>query len=279
VAQPLDGPTGRRRRGPDAPGRSPELSPGPGRPGAEGRQELLRIHEMAERIAGGEEPDFVLMAVAAELRDLLGPQDCRFVWDQPSGKGAWIVPRTEGAPGALYCLLMVSKFRDQGAAAVVERSPIEDIEAALQAVVRTLNQVKVHERLLRVAGARVDRAGVALMYRLCNDEEGLRITDLAERLGVDAPTVTRKVQQLEREGLIVRHDDPGDRRASLLVLTAEGQRTIDRVLTARRAWLTRLLDGWEDRDQRRFGQLLSRFAEALTRDLDATVEIDDTDTQ
>jgi len=60
------------------------------RDAAEGRHELTRIHDMAERIAGGEEPDFVLMAVAAELRDLLSLQDCRFVWDQPSGKGAWI---------------------------------------------------------------------------------------------------------------------------------------------------------------------------------------------
>jgi K+-sensing histidine kinase KdpD len=60
------------------------------RAAAEGRHELSRIHDMAERIAGGEEPDFVLMAVAAELRDLLSLQDCRFVWDQPSGKGAWI---------------------------------------------------------------------------------------------------------------------------------------------------------------------------------------------
>ena len=60
------------------------------RDAAEGRHELTRIHDMAERIAGGEEPDFVLMAVAAELRDLLSLQDCRFVWDPPSGKGAWI---------------------------------------------------------------------------------------------------------------------------------------------------------------------------------------------
>jgi len=59
---------------------------------AEGLQELTRIHEMAERIAGGEEPDFVLIAVASELRDLLALQDCRFVWDPPSGKGAWIDP-------------------------------------------------------------------------------------------------------------------------------------------------------------------------------------------
>jgi hypothetical protein len=62
------------------------------RAAAEGRQEIGRMHDMAERIAGGEEPDFVLMAVAAELRELLSLQDCRFVWDPPSGKGARIRP-------------------------------------------------------------------------------------------------------------------------------------------------------------------------------------------
>jgi K+-sensing histidine kinase KdpD len=55
-----------------------------------GRLDLSRIHDMAERIAGGEDPNFVLIAVASELRELLSLQDCRFVWDQPSGKGAWI---------------------------------------------------------------------------------------------------------------------------------------------------------------------------------------------
>ena len=49
-----------------------------------------RLHDLAQRIAGGEEPEFVLIAVANELRELLHLQDCRFVWDQPSGKGAWI---------------------------------------------------------------------------------------------------------------------------------------------------------------------------------------------
>ncbi len=62
------------------------------RAAAEGRDELSRIHNVAEQIAGGEEPDFVLMAVAAELRELLSLQDCRFVWDPPSEKGACIDP-------------------------------------------------------------------------------------------------------------------------------------------------------------------------------------------
>jgi K+-sensing histidine kinase KdpD len=56
----------------------------------EGRSELARIHAVAERISDGEEPDFVLIAVAAELRDLLNLQDCRFVREQPTGKGARI---------------------------------------------------------------------------------------------------------------------------------------------------------------------------------------------
>jgi hypothetical protein len=58
----------------------------------EGRDELSRLHHMAARIADGEEPDFVLMAVAAELRELLSLQDCRFVREPPSGKGARIDP-------------------------------------------------------------------------------------------------------------------------------------------------------------------------------------------
>ncbi len=54
------------------------------------RSEISRIHDLGERIAGGEDPEFVLIAVANELRQLLSLQDCRFVREQPSGKGAWI---------------------------------------------------------------------------------------------------------------------------------------------------------------------------------------------
>ena len=57
-----------------------------------GRHEIGRLHDLSQRIAEGEDPDFVLIAVAGELRELLSLQDCRFVRSQPSGKGAWIDP-------------------------------------------------------------------------------------------------------------------------------------------------------------------------------------------
>jgi K+-sensing histidine kinase KdpD len=55
-----------------------------------GRNEIARLHDLSQRIADGEDPDFILIAVAGELRELLSLQDCRFVREQPSGKGAWI---------------------------------------------------------------------------------------------------------------------------------------------------------------------------------------------
>jgi DNA-binding MarR family transcriptional regulator len=146
--------------------------------------------------------------------------------------------------------------------------PIDRFDEALQTVARSITQVRVHERLLRLAGVRLDRAGVTLLFKLSARGESLRVTDLAETLGVDTPTVTRKVQQLERDGMVVRQSDPEDRRASRIRLTPAGRRTIERVRRARRAWLDRLLQGWDDDDLCDLADLLSRFGENLNRDMD-----------
>jgi DNA-binding MarR family transcriptional regulator len=146
--------------------------------------------------------------------------------------------------------------------------PIDRFDEALQTVARSITQVRVHERLLRLAGVRLDRAGATLLFKLAAKGDSLRVTDLAEVLGVDAPTVTRKVQQLERDGLVTRQSDPDDGRASRIRLTPAGRRTIERVRRARRAWLDRLLRSWDDDDLSDLADLLGRFAEDLDRDMD-----------
>ena len=42
----------------------------------------------------------------------------------------------------------------------------------------------------------------------CPADASLRLTDLADRLRIDAPAVTRKAQRLERMGLVSRGRDP-----------------------------------------------------------------------
>ena len=51
----------------------------------------------------------------------------------------------------------------------------------------------------------------ALLVRLWQ-QPGLRQVDLAEQLGVEAPTITRMVRRLERGGLVERRRDPDDGR-------------------------------------------------------------------
>jgi DNA-binding MarR family transcriptional regulator len=140
---------------------------------------------------------------------------------------------------------------------------IDQIEAALQVVARSMTQARLHERLLQTAGVRLDRAGGALLYKLYVNRDSLRVTTLADLLGVDAPTVTRKVQQLEQEGYVTRHSDPDDRRATRIELSSTGRRTLQRVLDARRAWIASLFEGWDRAELVAFASALGRFSTTL----------------
>jgi DNA-binding MarR family transcriptional regulator len=84
-------------------------------------------------------------------------------------------------------------------------------------------------------------------------------------MGVDASTASRQVQQLERTGLVGRVGDPADRRASLLALTAEGDRVLTRMRQARRASLAQVLGGWSRADRRKLATVLTRLVDDLER--------------
>ncbi|MDP8949348.1 MAG: MarR family transcriptional regulator [Actinomycetota bacterium] len=54
-------------------------------------------------------------------------------------------------------------------------------------------------------------------------EDGLRGGELAERLGVEPPTVTKMLRRLERCGVVRRRQDPDDARSFRVYLTDEGR--------------------------------------------------------
>jgi DNA-binding MarR family transcriptional regulator len=94
-------------------------------------------------------------------------------------------------------------------------------------------------------------------------ESALRVTDLAELLGVDTPTVTRKVQQLERLNFVVREADAEDGRATRIQLTQAGRDALERVLAAHREFLARVFAAWNNKDLTTFASLLERFSEVV----------------
>ncbi|MFC9426812.1 MarR family winged helix-turn-helix transcriptional regulator [Streptomyces sp. NPDC056987] len=120
---------------------------------------------------------------------------------------------------------------------------IAELQVLLSALAYDITRPRSHELLVSMAGAPVDRAGVALLRVLAHEGEPLRIGRIAERLGVRAPHVTRQVRELERQGLLVRVAEAADRRAQRVAPTGKGLDTLARLDRAAQALLAESLEG------------------------------------
>jgi DNA-binding MarR family transcriptional regulator len=90
-----------------------------------------------------------------------------------------------------------------------------------------------HEQISRAAGLTPQRYLLLLLVKGAPDgSERARLTDLAERLLLDRTTVTELVARTEAAGLLRRESSPDDRRSVFVMLTAEGERRLARVLAA-----------------------------------------------
>jgi DNA-binding MarR family transcriptional regulator len=145
---------------------------------------------------------------------------------------------------------------------------LEELIGSLQVLSRSFNQPRTHELLLQAAGVRIDRAGSALLYKLHHAKGALRVNELAELLGIDAPSVTRKVQQLERLGYVSIEPDAEDKRAKRVALTPSGNLTLQRIKEAGKERIVRLLDGWSKEEIEELTSSLGKFAVALTKEME-----------
>jgi DNA-binding MarR family transcriptional regulator len=70
------------------------------------------------------------------------------------------------------------------------------------------------------------------------------VTEIGEQLGVTNAAASQAVDRLVTLGLVERKEDPGDRRAKILTLTADGHDLLERGLQARINWVEKLTDSF-----------------------------------
>jgi DNA-binding MarR family transcriptional regulator len=144
-----------------------------------------------------------------------------------------------------------------------ERDDLTRIADALADVFRAGHAARLHERAAGEAGVSVDRTGFVLLVKVM--EEPARISRLADRIGLDISTTSRKVAELEAAGLVVRAHDPSDRRAAVVSPTAKGHDLVARLRRARRRAFGDMLAGWKDADRTRLADLLERLVDDINR--------------
>ena len=102
-----------------------------------------------------------------------------------------------------------------------------------------------------------------LMAQLERAGEGLRMSELSQRLMVSGGNVTSLVDRLAREGLVERREVPGDRRAFAVRLTPEGREAFLAMAREHEAWIVELTGAMPEADRDRLYQLLGRFKRSL----------------
>ena len=100
-----------------------------------------------------------------------------------------------------------------------------------------------------------------LMAQLERHAGGLKMNELSRLLMVTGGNVTAIVDQLEKEGLVERLDEPADRRAFRIRLTKAGERSFTEMARAHEEWVVGMLSGLSRREQDDLLRLLAKAKE------------------
>lgn len=74
-----------------------------------------------------------------------------------------------------------------------------------------------------------------------NRSPGCSLSDLADHIGIEAPTASKLLESLVRRGFVHRVADPADRRRLQLTILPKGKRSIDAAIEHTRVFLAERL--------------------------------------
>lgn len=140
------------------------------------------------------------------------------------------------------------------------------VEPAYRSLIRTLGLLKrVMEPYFSRHGISASQWSVLCSLDRAQEEnsDGVRLTDLSERLLVRPPSVTGAIDRLQRMGLVTRLASETDQRAKLVRLTIEGQHLVDRVRAGHSTRVQRVLAALNPHEQRELRRLLDRLGDHL----------------
>ena len=102
------------------------------------------------------------------------------------------------------------------------------------------------------------------LAQLQRHPEGLRMSALSRYLMVTGGNVTGLTDELEKEGLVERSTDAGDRRSSRVSLTRKGGRLFDKIAAVHEAWVVGIFAGLTRPQKAQLLDLLGQLRVQLT---------------
>jgi len=103
----------------------------------------------------------------------------------------------------------------------------DEIRLTVHLVIVARRWRSLMDERLRMIGQ--SSARMEAMSAIMNSPELSAQVDIAKRLRIEGPTMTRMLDTLEKDGLVERLPDPADRRSKKLRLTEEGKAALSNI--------------------------------------------------
>ena len=117
-------------------------------------------------------------------------------------------------------------------------------------------------RYSRETGLSMSQFGV--LFHLSRKQSS-GVTNLGDHLGVTSAAVSQMLDRLVQQGLILRTEDPNDRRVKKIVLTEKGSQVLQDGLHARQDWLVDLADTLSDIEKEKITAALNTLVDRASR--------------
>jgi DNA-binding MarR family transcriptional regulator len=75
------------------------------------------------------------------------------------------------------------------------------------------------------------------------------VTDIGDHLGVTSAAASQMLERLVQQALILRSEDPSDRRVKQIILTEKGLQVLQESIRARQGWLVDLAETLSDSEK------------------------------
>jgi DNA-binding MarR family transcriptional regulator len=144
----------------------------------------------------------------------------------------------------------------------IKQDELDRLEAALTSYIRTFKRSDYWETVLNRADVQLDRPASAIVGTLDASDQ-CQFQQLVSRLGIEAPSVSRKVHMLESAGLVERVPT-ADRRVHELRLSSRGKSLAKKLTQAKHQLLSEIVSDWTSSDIEQLVILLERFAADMT---------------
>jgi len=168
------------------------------------------------------------------------------------------------SPGIVFQPAEPTPRGQEGPGSAADEARREDVRTWLQMVKAVLPLEREANRLFaRGFGQSLPRFDVLAQLDL-EGEAGLPVGTLAERLIASAGNITHLISRMEREGLVARATDPGDRRSQLVRATPEGRAVYERMALAHDDWVSERLGSLSAAEKQTLKALLRKLRTGAT---------------